>query len=92
MFNRDNAVGLVFLAACAMSAGIMLYYIAIGERPNIDFGPAGGTIAIIIFGAILVFGFLRSPLGRRLRGGRGERQWPDPAAGKKSPWERREDQ
>lgn len=92
MFNRDNAVGLLFLVACGVSAGIMLYYIAIGERPTIDFGPVGTTIAIVVFGALLLYGFLRSPLGRRLRGGRGEHQWPDPAAGRKSPWERRDDQ
>jgi hypothetical protein len=88
MFNRENAVGIVLLAACAVVAAVMLSYIAIGERPTFDFGPAGNTIAVVIFIGLILVGAVRSPWFRRLRGGEGGRQWPDPGTGQKSLWDR----
>ena len=88
MFNRENAVGIALLAACAVVAGIMLYYIAIGDRPTIDLGPIGNTVAVVLFFGLILLGVVRTPWFRRLRGGEGGRQWPDPGTGQKSLWDR----
>jgi hypothetical protein len=88
MFNRENAVGIALLAACAVVAGIMIYYISIGERPAIDFGPTGNAIGFVLFLALIGVGIFRGPLGRRLRGGDGGQQWPHPGTGQKSLWDR----
>lgn len=88
MFNRENAVGIALLAVCGVVAAIMLYYIAIGERPTIDLGPAGSAIGLILFLGLIVLGVIRTPWFRRLRGGESGRQWPDPGTGQKSLWDR----
>ena len=91
MFNRDNAVGIILLGLCAVSAGIMLYYIGSGTRPNLDFGPAGAAIGFVLFVGLLLFGIMRTPFVRRLMG-RNEtppgQQWPNPGTGQKSLWDR----
>lgn len=88
MFNRDNAIGTLLLGTCAVIAGIMVYYIIVGEQPTVDLPPALAFLVGALFFGLLIFGFIRSPLVRRLRGGQGGRQWPDPGTGEKSLWDR----
>jgi hypothetical protein len=88
MFNRDNAVGFVLLGLCAVVAGVMLYYIYTGDRLTIDLPPLLSAVVGILFFGLIIFGFIRSPLFQRLRGGQGGKQWPDPGTGSKSLWDR----
>jgi len=88
MFNRDNAVGFLLLGFCAVVAGIMVYYIAIGERPMVNFPPALTIGVIAVFIGLMIFGFLRGSFFQRLRGGQGGKQWPDPDTGRKPLWDR----
>jgi len=88
MFNRDNAIGFLLLGFCAVVAGIMIYYIAIGERPTIDLPAPVSFVIGIVFIGLLIYGFTQGSLFRRLRGGQGGRQWPDPGTGRKSWWDR----
>ena len=69
MFNRDNAIGFLLLGFCAVVAGIMIWYIAIGETPSVDVPPAVSFAIGIVFIGLMIYGFLQSSLGRRLRGG-----------------------
>jgi hypothetical protein len=88
MFNRDNAVGFVMLGLCAVVAGVMVFYIITGDRPTLDLPPVLSGIVGILFFGLIIFGFIRSPLFQRLRGGQGGKQWPDPGTGQKSLWDR----
>jgi hypothetical protein len=88
MFNRDNAVGFLLLGFCAVVAAIMIYYIAIGERPTFDLPPALSIGLGVVFVGLLIYGFTQGSLFRRLRGGQRGRQWPDPGTGSKSLWDR----
>jgi heme A synthase len=88
MFNRDNAIGILLLALCTVVAGIMIYYISIGERPSLSVPPAVAWILGIVFVGLLLYGFVQGGLFRRLRGGQGGPQWPDPNTGRKSLWDR----
>lgn len=88
MFNRENAVGFVLLGLCSVIAGIMVYYIIVGERPAVDLPPALSFLIGALFFGLLIYGFIRSPFFQRLRGGQGGRQWPDPGTGQKSLWDR----
>lgn len=91
MLNRDNLVGFLLLGLCAAFAAVMVYFIAIGERPHLDLGtPATIGLAVVFFG-LLVYGAIRGGVFRRLRGEQGGPQWPDPATGrrgKRSVWDR----
>lgn len=88
MFNRENAIGLLLLGVCGGVAGIMVYYIIVGERPVVDLPPVLSFAIGALFFGLLIYGFIRSPLFQRLRGGQGGRQWPDPGTGQKSLWDR----
>ncbi len=88
MFNRDNAIGFLLLGFCTVVAGFMVYYIVTGERPTDDLPPALGIAVGALFFGLLIYGFIRSPLFQRLRGGQGGQQWPDPGTGQKSLWDR----
>ena len=88
MFNRDNAIGILLLAFCAVVAGIMVYYIAIDERPNLSLPPAVSIVLGAVFIGALLYGFTQGSLFRRLRGGQRGPQWPDPQTGQKSWWDR----
>ena len=88
MFNRENAIGILLLLLCTVVAGIMIYYISIGERPSLDVPPAVTVVlGITVFG-LVIYGFVRGGMFHRLRGGQGGPQWPDPATGRKSLWDR----
>ena len=88
MFNRDNAIGFLLLGFCAVVAGIMVYYIVIGEQPSVSLPPALGFVVGALFIGLLIYGFTRGSLFQRLRGKQGGRQWPDPGTGTKSLWDR----
>ncbi len=88
MFNRENAVGVLLLGVCSVVAGIMVYFIIVGETPSVDLPPALSFAIGALFFGLLIYGFIRSPLFQRLRGGQGGRQWPDPGTGGKSLWDR----
>jgi hypothetical protein len=91
VFNRENAVGIILLGLCAVTAGILLYYIGTGTRPNLDFGPVGSAIGLVLFVGLLLFGILRTPFVRRLMGRDDTpsgQQWPNPGTGQKSLWDR----
>jgi len=88
MFNRENMVGFLLLGFCTVIAGIMVYFIIVGETPDVDLPPVLSFLMGALFFGLLIFGFIRSPLFQRLRGGQGGRQWPDPGTGSKSLWDR----
>jgi hypothetical protein len=86
MFNRDNAVGIVFLALCAVVAGIMLYSIGTGNRIRLDVPPAVSGGLTILFIGLIIYGMTRNFRSRRQGGG--GRAWPDPRTGNRSLWDR----
>ncbi len=88
MFNRENAIGFLLLGVCTVVAGIMVYYIIVGGSPSFDLPPALSFLIGALFFGLLIFGFIRSPLFQRLRGGQGGQQWPNPGTGQKSLWDR----
>jgi hypothetical protein len=88
MFNRDNAIGIVLVAICAVVAGVMLYYIGIGERPRLDFGTFGNLAIGALFFGLILFGVIKSGVFGRMRRGQRGPQWPDPGTGRKSWWDR----
>lgn len=88
MFNRDNALGFVFLGICTLIAGVMLYYISIGERPRLNFGTFGNLALAVLFFGLIIFGAVKGGLIGRLRRGQRGPQWPDPGTGRKSWWDR----
>lgn len=88
MFNRENAVGFLFLGVCAVVAGVMVYFIVTGERPTLDLPPVLTAIVFVLFIGAVIAGFMRGSLFQRLRGGQGGKQWPDPGTGSKSLWDR----
>jgi hypothetical protein len=88
MFDRENAIGILLLGACVVIAGIMLYYINIGERPQWNFsGPVSIALAVIFFG-LLIFGVVRGGALGRLRRGQTGPQWPQSRPRRKSLWDR----
>lgn len=88
MFGRDNLIGLLLLALCGVVAIILIISIIVGERPVINLPPVVGWILGILFVGGLIYGVAQGGLFRRLRGGQGGRQWPDPGTGQKSLWDR----
>jgi hypothetical protein len=84
--DKDNLVGLVFVAVCAVVAGVVVWEIATGNRityhgPRWFLWVLGG-----IFAAGILYGVIQSFSGRRQGGGM--TQWPNPAAGRRPWWKR----
>lgn len=88
MFGRENLIGVLLLALCTVVAGIMIYYIIIGERPSVSVPPVVSWLLGVAFMGMLVYGFFRGSMLRRLRGGQKGEQWPHPSTGQKSLWDR----
>ncbi len=88
MFNRDNAVGFVLLGVCAVIAAVMLYYISIGERPQLNIGGPASVALMVIFFGLMIFGVVKGGALGRLRRGQSGPQWPEPNTGRKSWWDR----
>ena len=88
MFDRENIVGSLLLLLCGVVASILVYSIVTGERLDFDLPPVVSTVLGFGFIALLIVGFLRSGIVRRLRGGQGGQQWPNPATGQRSLWDR----
>ncbi|MGC4192038.1 MAG: hypothetical protein QM589_12875 [Thermomicrobiales bacterium] len=88
MFGRENIVGTLLLLLCAVVAGILVYSIVTGEQIEFDLPPLARTVLGIAFIGLLILGFVRSGFFRRLRGGQGGPQWPNPSTGQRSLWDR----
>ena len=86
MINRDNAVGIVILGLCAVSAGVMIYAIVTGNDVRLDVPPAVGWPLTVLFFGLIIFGMTRNMRGRGQTGG--GRAWPDPRTGSRSLWDR----
>lgn len=86
MFDRENALGFIFLGLCVVVGGVMVYAIVTGNdvRPNVP--PIIGGALTILFIGLLLYGMTRNMRGRG-QAGRG-RAWPDPQAGSRSLWDR----
>jgi hypothetical protein len=64
--DRDNAIGLILLAFCAVVAGVLLYGIATGTRFRWE-GPAWvGPVLFVVFAGASIWGFVSRP-GRSWR-------------------------
>lgn len=96
MFDRENIVGVVLVAVCAVVAGVLLYSIASGEQIEVNMPGWLGVVLTVVFLGLIVYGFVSSGgFGRLFRrdgrdGGRG-RQWPDPQMSgrrRRWPWQR----
>ena len=86
MFDRDNAVGFLLLAVCGVVATVLVFSIATGTRLRYT-GPGwfAWVLFALFFGAI-VFGMVgnrRGMGGDRTNRQPGDRQWPDPMAGRR---------
>ncbi len=88
MFGRENLIGMLLLVFCGVVAVILVWSIATGERLSVNIPPVVGWIIGALFIGGLIYGFTQGPLFRRLRGGQGGAQWPDPNTGRKSLWDR----
>ena len=87
--DRDNLIGILFVAACVVLGAILVRAIATGERVTMDLPPAVSVILGIAFFGLLIFGMGRAGMFSRWFGGeRRGRQWPDPQTGGKSLWDR----
>lgn len=88
MFDRDNAVGIVLLGVCVAIAGIMLYYINTGGRPEWNLGGPASLALMVIFFGLLIFGAVRGGALGRFRRGQSGPQWPHSQPRRKSWWDR----
>ncbi|MGC4105266.1 MAG: hypothetical protein QM753_02775 [Thermomicrobiales bacterium] len=88
MFGRENIVGVLLLVLCGVVASILMYSIVTGEQIDFDLPPFVTNVLGIAFIGLLVLGFVRSGFFRRLRGGQGGQQWPNPGTGQRSLWDR----
>ncbi len=88
MRNKDNLVGFLLLGFCTVIAVIMLRYIIAGTTPTFNTPRPVSIVLIVVFIGLMIFGFSRGSLGRRLRGGQGGQQWPNPGTGQRSLWDR----
>jgi hypothetical protein len=79
MFDRENAVGFLLLAVCAVVGGVMVVSMATGTELRYT-GPAwlAWLLAALFLGASL-FGLSR---GRHW----GNPRWPDPRTGRRRWW------
>ncbi|HEY8447376.1 MAG TPA: hypothetical protein VIL01_09725 [Thermomicrobiales bacterium] len=77
--DRDNLIGLLFLALCAVVAGALIWEIVTGNR----FRYSGPTWLVWVLAIIVIGGSIYG----LIRGGAG-RSWPNPQAGRR-PWWRR---
>jgi hypothetical protein len=83
--DKENLVGVLFLALCAVVGGVLIWEIVTGERLEYD-GP--GWLVWILLGLFIgggLFGLFRGRIGRGFGTGP---QWPDPQTGRR-PWWRR---
>ena len=76
MFDRDNLIGLIFLALCAVVAGVLLFSIGTGTRIRYN-GPGWLTavVAVLFIGG-MIYGLVSANRGR----------WPDPMTGRGRRW------
>ena len=81
MFNRDNAIGIMLLGACAVVAAILLYAIVTGQQLRVDLPPYVSWPLGIIFVGLILYGLFGNFRDRRSGGGR---SWPDPQTGNKT--------
>jgi hypothetical protein len=90
MFGRENVIGTLLLLLCGVVASILLYSILTGQRLSFDLPPLVMDVLGIAFIGLLIFGFVRSGFFRRFRGDGGQSgpQWPNPATGQRSLWDR----
>lgn len=91
MFNRDNAVGMIFLGLCVLVGGYMVYAIATGKRISLTINGTVATVLTLLFIGLIIYGIVKSGTFSRFGGGnRGGRQWPDPRTGQghRSWWDR----
>ena len=84
--DKENLIGLLFLLVCGVVAGVVVWQIVTGERLRYD-GPTWliWVLSALFFGAI-IYGLYQSFAGRRQSGG--GPQWPNPASGRRSWWDR----
>ena len=82
MFNRDNAIGIMLLGACAVVASILLYAIFTGEQLRIDLPAYISWPLGILFVGLVLYGLFGNFRDRRSTGG--GRAWPDPQTGTKT--------
>ena len=84
--DKENLIGIVFLAVCAVVAGVFIWEITTGNRLVFN-GPRWilWIVGAVFIGGIL-YGVVQSFTNRRQ--GQGMTQWPNPAAGRR-PWWRR---
>ena len=58
MLSRENAIGVILLAACALVAAVLVYSIATGERFRFT-GPGWvGTALVIVFVGVGIWQFV----------------------------------
>jgi len=81
--DRENIIGVLLLALCAVVGGVLVYSIVTGERLTYS-GPQwlAWLIGALFLGAI-VYGVWQN-MGARRRSG-GTPQWPAPDSGRR-PW------
>jgi hypothetical protein len=87
MFDRENAVGLLLLAVCAVVGGVMVFAIATDTELRYT-GPAWLVwVLLALFLGGSLYGLFA---GGRLGGGR---RWPHPTSGRRPWWQfwRRDD-
>lgn len=95
MFNRDNAIGIMLLGACAVVASILLYAIFTGEQLRVDLPPYISWPLGIVFVGLILYGLFSSFRDRRSGGG--GHSWPNPQTGNKTlgdrlrDWRKRDD-
>lgn len=82
MFRRENAIGMLLLLFCGVSAAIMIRAIITGEIPQVSFPPYIAWPLGIAFVGLLLYGLFQNVRGKR-SGGDGP-AWPDPRSGQKS--------
>lgn len=84
MFNdRENLIGVLLVALCAVVGGVMVWSIVTGNELEYT-GPAWlAWVVGALFMAGLLYGMWQGISGRMKSGG--SPQWPDPGAGRR-PW------
>lgn len=84
--DKNNLIGLLFVALCAAVAGVFIWEITTGNRLTYH-GPRWVLWAVgAVFVGGILYGMLQGFTSRRQ--GAGRTQWPNPAAGRR-PWWRR---
>lgn len=81
MFRRENAIGILLLAACGVVAVILIYAIATGQQLRVDLPPAIAWPLGIAFVGLVLYGLWENY--RTRKGSDSGPAWPDPRAGQK---------